>query len=168
MRERIFILIFFLLAVSSFASSQESGTKSLKLNEAISLALKNNVSVKRKEITLEASKRASEHSWNSLLPSLSASANNEINLPDLDASDTAGKNEVQNNFGVEGKIALSISADFFASIQKTKLDYEADRISFDETVFEIISQVKETYFSLILSSTCGKTKVCQRRFFTHH
>ena len=130
MKRFLIIALFLICAGSAFA---------VTLDEALNLALENNVSIKREEISLGTAKRASEHSWNNLLPTLTLSANDEIEFP------------ITNNFAAEGKIAVSISPDFFASMQKTKLDYEAKKISFDEAVLEITSQVKETYFSLILA-----------------
>lgn len=115
-----------------------SGAFALTLEEAMSKALENNISIKRERITLEAASRASKHSWNTILPSISLSATDELTLP-----------ENQNNFGVEGKAALSISSDFFASIKKAGTDYEAAIISYEEAVSEILSQVKASYFSLI-------------------
>ena len=140
--------VFSLLTSGIFAHGE---IKSITLDDALKLALENNVSIKREEISLGAAARASSHSWNSLLPSLTASANDELSLPDFAGNGDGGRDGVQHNFGVEGKASISISADFFASIKKAKLDYEAKKISFDEAVLEIISQVKESYFSLILA-----------------
>ena len=108
MKKLIFITFLSLLAVTLFAQAasvvEPVESKSLSLDEALNLALENNISIKREEISLVAAERASKHSWNNLLPSISISANDEIEFPDT------------NNFGVEGKIALSLSSDFFVSI----------------------------------------------------
>lgn len=125
-------------AIIALLTFSASGVFAITLEEAVSKALENNISIKREKITLEAADRASKHSWNTVLPSLSLSATDEISLPDN-----------QNNFGVEGKAAISIGSDFFASINKARKDYEAARISYEEAVAEILSQVKTSYFSLI-------------------
>ena len=148
-------LLFFLLltffASLSFAQNkaETNAVKSITLEEALKLAIENNVSIKREQLLLDSAKRASEHSWNSLLPSLSLSANDEVEFPDL-VGGNAGEG-FQNNLGIEGKVSFSISSDFFASMEKTKLDYEAANISFEQAVSEILLQVKETYFSLLLA-----------------
>lgn len=156
MRKRFGLFaVFVLFALNAFAQNNAKqnnpNIKSITLNEAVVLALKNNVSIKREEISLGAAKRASAHSWNSLLPSISVSANDEIELPDLNKRANNAATGVQNNVGVEGRVALSMSSDFFASIKKAKLDYESACISFEQAVSEITSQIKETYFSLILA-----------------
>lgn len=156
MRKRFSLFtVFVLLALNAFAQNNAKqnnpNIKSITLNEAVVLALKNNVSIKREEISLGAAKRASAHSWNSILPSVSVSANDEIELPDLNKRANNAATGIQNNFGVEGRVALSMSSDFFASIKKAKLDYESACISFEQAVSEITSQIKETYFSLILA-----------------
>lgn len=144
MKKLLLITLLLLLAATLFAQAAgvvESGkTKTLTLDEALELALENSISIQREKITLEAAKRTSAHSWNNLLPSVSLSANDEIELP-----------QGENSFGIEGKVSLSISADFFASMKKAKLDYEAKQISFDEAVSEITATVKESYFSLLLT-----------------
>ena len=150
-----FLAAFILFTVNIFAQTNAKqnnpNIKSITLNEAVVLALKNNVSIKREEISLGAAKRASAHSWNSILPSISVSANDEIELPDLNKRANNAVTGIQNNVGVEGRVALSMSSDFFASIKKAKLDYESACISFEQAVSEITSQIKETYFSLIFA-----------------
>ncbi|MCR5614205.1 TolC family protein [Treponema sp.] len=131
MRKQIlFLVIMAVFIASGFA---------LSLEEAVSFALENNISIKREQISLEAVKRTSAHSWNTLLPSLSLSANDEI----------SSEKGFQNNFGVEGKVSVSLTSGYFASIKKAKADFETAKISYDQAVSEIISQVKKSYFSLI-------------------
>lgn len=142
MKKLLLITFLLLLAATLFAqaASVVEPVKALSLDEALNLALENSISIQREKISLEAVKRASAHSWNNLLPSISVSANDEIELP-----------QGENNFGVEGKVSLSISSDLFASMKKAKLDYEAKQISFDEAVSDITATVKESYFSLLLA-----------------
>lgn len=128
---------YFFILIALFSAG--SGAFALSLEQAISLALENNISLKREEIILGAAERTSRHSWNSLLPSVSVGVNDELGLQD----------GVQNNFGLEGKVSVTLSPDFLVSIKKAKVDYEAARISYDQAVLEILSQIKETYFSLL-------------------
>lgn len=53
---------------------QEKSVLSLTVEDAVSYALKNSKSLKSSAIDLEIAKRASDNSWNTFLPSLSASA----------------------------------------------------------------------------------------------
>lgn len=127
-----------------------TGGFALSLKQAVSLALENNISIKREQISLEAAKRTSAHSWNTLLPSLSLSANDEISFSDIaNSGNEPAHKGISNNMGAEGKISLSISSDYFASIKKAKADYEAAKLSHAQAVSEIISQVKAAYFSLL-------------------
>lgn len=144
MKKLLFITFLSFLTASLFSQAvgalEPVETKDLTLDKALELALENSISIQREKISLGAAERASKHSWNNLLPSISLSANDEIELP-----------QGENNFGVEGKVSLSISSDLFASMKKAKLDYEAKQISFDEAVSEITATVKESYFSLLLA-----------------
>ena len=55
-------------------SQQEKSVLSLTVEDAVSYALKNSKSLKSSAIDLEIAKRASDNSWNTFFPSLSASA----------------------------------------------------------------------------------------------
>lgn len=135
--QRRFIFVF--LFCSSLLFSQ---TRHITLENALSLALESNISLQREKISLEGAERASKHSWNAIFPSISAVVSDEITLSPSDA-------EEKNVFSVAGKAEMSISASYFASMKKTRLDYEASRISFDEAVSEVLSKVKEMYFTLL-------------------
>ena len=148
MQKRLFILLLMAFIPASVFAEESIIT----LEKALTLATKNNISLKREAIALNTSKRISEHSWNPLLPSVTISANDEIELPDLKRGnvDDSVYNGFRNNIGFEGKIALSLSSGYFASREKAKLDYEASRLAYEDAVSEIHSQVKEKYFSLLL------------------
>lgn len=120
----------------------------ITLGKALNLASKNNIALKREALAIGSSERASKHSWNSLLPSITVSAIDDIALPDIKGDSTG--TGVHHNVGLEGKVELTISSGFLASIDKAKLDYEASRITYEEALSEILSQVKEQYFSLLL------------------
>lgn len=154
MRKRLFLLIAF-VPLWAFADGV------LSLENALNLAMKNNASLKRETIALKASERTSKHSWNSLLPSVTVSAIDDIELPDLkrppdDELENAELRDentgkiVRNNVGLEGKIALTLTTSQFIAADKAKLDYEASKLTYQELVSEINSQVKEQYFSLML------------------
>ena len=144
MRKRLFLLIAF-VPLWVFA---DGGV--LTLENALTLAIKNNASLKRESIALKASERSSRHSCNSLLPSVTVSAIDDIELPDLkrppdgelenaELRDEKTGKVVRNNIGIEGKIAVTLSSSYFATVDKAKLDYEASRISYEEMVSEICS-----------------------------
>ena len=97
MRKKIYILIWIALF------SAGSGAFALSLEQALSLAMENNISLKREEIILGAAERTSRHSWNSLLPSVSVGVNDELSLQD----------GVQNNFGLEGKVSVTVLQIFY-------------------------------------------------------
>ena len=56
------------ILIAFFATSALSA---LTVDDAVSMAIKNNVSIKTGQITLDAAKRADSHSWNSISPSAS-------------------------------------------------------------------------------------------------
>ncbi len=77
MRKRLFLLIAF-VPLWVFAASGV-----LTLENALTLAMKNNASLKRESIALKASERSSRHSWNSLFLLATFWTIVEKNFPDL-------------------------------------------------------------------------------------
>ena len=60
----LIILVFSFFTTVVFAKDEK---KSITLDQAIKLALENNVSIKREQISLGTAECASNHSWNSIL-----------------------------------------------------------------------------------------------------
>ena len=149
MKKTFFVFVFSIFTTVVFAQNEK---KSITLDEALKLALENNVSIKREQISLGAAERASKHSWNNLLPSIAVSANDEVEFP------------YSNNFGVEGKVAVSFTSDFLASIKKAKLDYEAKKI-----VFFIVHNILLSllFGQIFCSQVIGSSKVIFKHFFYH-
>ena len=72
-----------LASAMSFGQSENETVRSLTVDEAVELAKKNNVSVARSQITLDAVARAKAHSWNSMSPSASVSASSTVPIDAL-------------------------------------------------------------------------------------
>ena len=118
---------------------------SLSVEDAVVLAKKNNVSVARAQITLDAAERTKNHSWNSVSPTASVSATSSIPidvLSDNDAGYTA-------NLGVSATVSLSLSANLYTTMKSAKIAYESGKITFDDAVKSVELSVRETYYGLL-------------------
>lgn len=114
----------------------------LGVNDAVSLALENNVSIKREEIKLDALERAKKHSWNSISPSLSLSGG--VAVP----NDTKTYDYSMN---IQGRVSLSFSPALFTSIQSAKIAYEQGEMTFEDTKRTISASVISGFYGLLNS-----------------
>ena len=117
----------------------------LSVDEAVELARKNNVSVARGKITLEAAQRAKAHSWNSISPTASVGASSSIpvnSLSDNESNYTA-------SYGISATVSLSLTANLFSSMNAAKINYESGKLSFDDAVKSVELGVREAFYGLL-------------------
>ena len=129
--------------ISSTAFAQS--TTSLTVDDAVELAKKNNISIERAQITLDAAARDKAHSWNSLSPTASVTGSSSIPvdaLSDNDAGYTA-------SFGVSATVSLSLSANLYTSMNSAKIAYESGKLTFDEAVKSVELSVREAFYTLL-------------------
>lgn len=109
------------------------------------MAKKNNVSVARGKITLDAVARAKAHSWNSVSPSASVSASSSIPVDSL--SDTESKYTA--SYGVSASVSVSLSGNLFTSMNAAKIAYESGKLTFDDAVKSVELSVREAFYGLL-------------------
>lgn len=109
------------------------------------MAKKNNVSVARGKITLDAAARAKAHSWNSVSPSASVSASSSIPVDSL--SDTESKYTA--SYGVSASVSVSLSGNLFTSMNAAKIAYESGKLTFDDAVKSVELSVREAFYGLL-------------------
>lgn len=117
----------------------------LSVDESVELAKKNNVSVARGKITLEAATRAKSHSWNSLSPTASIGASSTIpvdSLSDNESNYTA-------SYGVSATVSVSLSANLYTSMNSAKIAYESGKLSFDDAVRSVELSVRKAFYDLL-------------------
>lgn len=117
----------------------------LSVDEAVEMAKKNNVSVARGKITLDAAARAKAHSWNSVSPSASVSASSSIPVDSL--SDTESKYTA--SYGVSASVSVSLSGNLFTSMNAAKIAYESGKLTFDDAVKSVELSVREAFYGLL-------------------
>ena len=121
------------------------GAGALSVDEAVELAKKNNVSVARAQITLDAAKRTKNHSWNSISPTASVGATSSIPIEALSDSES----NYTANLGLTATISLSLSANLYTSMQSAKINYESGKLTFDDAVKSVELSVREAFYGLL-------------------
>lgn len=203
MKIKKYFSAFILILSAAFLFAQESQVNEklvLTVEESVKLALENNKTLKSSAIDLEIQKRASDYSWNSLLPGLQLSgslarSNDKDNvISSIESNLNAGKPlaflggvasaissgadaALGNGFLEMGKIPsassvindtygseeaamwhpvgnLSISWAFNAAlieqISLSKKQYEAGKISYEQSVKEMETNIRKLFYGILL------------------
>ncbi|MCR5291016.1 MAG: TolC family protein [Treponema sp.] len=112
----------------------------LSIDEAVSIAISNNITLKRQQISVDATKRTKNHSWNSISPFLTVSAG---------ATKPNDQDSYDYSTYIKGAVSFSFSPALFYTIKNARLKYEQGLISFDEAKHTIELQVRSSYYGLL-------------------
>ena len=143
MKLKQILFLFILFSVFSWnVFSAENGElskeKILTLEECISLAKENNLSIKVHKNTLNDLKRKNETSWNSVSPSIKGDAAFQ--------DDFVNKTE---SFAISGSLGLTLSTNLYSTIKGAKLNYENGLLTYNQAVKQIEMSVWKTFYDLI-------------------
>lgn len=144
-KKSFFALVFVLAFFVPFYAEGEKYT--LSADEAVEIALKNNVSVKNSKISLEAAQRAKNHSWNSVSPTFSLEASGFVPVDGLTGGDQTSNYSA--DFGISATVSLDFTAKLYTAMEEAKLSYEQSKISFDDVLRKIELSVRTAYYELI-------------------
>lgn len=144
MKLKQILFLFILFSVFSWnIFSAENGElskeKILTLEECISLAKENNLSIKVHKNTLNDLKRKNETSWNSVSPSIKGDA----------AFQDDFTNKTTESFSISGSLGLTLSTNLYSTIKGAKLNYENGLLTYNQAVKQIEMSVWKTFYDLI-------------------
>lgn len=141
LKQILFLFILFSIFswnVFSAENDELSKEKILTLEECISLAKENNLSIKVQKNTLNDLKRKNETSWNSVSPSIKGDAAFQ--------DDFTNKTE---SFAISGSLGLTLSTNLYSTIKGAKLNYENGLLTYNQAVKQIEMSVWKTFYDLI-------------------
>ena len=138
LKQILFLFILFSWNVFSAENDELSKEKILTLEECISLAKENNLSIKVQKNTLNDLKRKNETSWNSVSPSIKGDAAFQ--------DDFTNKTE---SFSISGSLGLTLSTNLYSTIKGAKLNYENGLLTYNQAVKQIEMSVWKTFYDLI-------------------
>ncbi|MDR1105981.1 MAG: TolC family protein [Treponema sp.] len=129
-----------------FSGVPVHGQTILDVDTAVARALEHNLSLKRRGAEMAGAKRRMDHSWNSLVPSLTASGllGRPTSLTGLEPGTAAWTP------GVSVSASLPLSAVIVSSIGQTKKEYEAGLLGYEEARQNLEFQVRQFFYQLIL------------------
>ncbi len=134
---------FFLMDLSFCIFAQERTKITLTVEDAVQKALENHIDIKRSEIDLNQTKREYNHSWNNILPGVSASATGSKSqyYQDADTDTTSLQAGVSAN--------LSLDMGLAAKIKGLKASYESGKLSYEDTVKSTENAVRQSFYNLL-------------------
>lgn len=142
LKQILFLFILFSVFswnVFSAENDELSKEKILTLEECISLAKENNLSIKVHKNTLNDLKRKNETSWNSVSPSIKGDA----------AFQDDFTNKTTESFSISGSLGLTLSTNLYSTIKGAKLNYENGLLTYNQAVKQIEMSVRKTFYDLI-------------------
>ena len=137
-KRTLFVSTFLLFC--GFCFAQQNETKIITVDDAVSLALENNISIKRNQISLKTLERKNKYSWNSVSPSINASVN--YNQP-------LGENIDKNSVSASGSVSIRLSPSVYTSIQSAKINYEMGKISYEQAVKSVELEVRNAFYQML-------------------
>lgn len=142
LKQILFLFILFSVFswnVFSAENDELSKEKILTLEECISLAKENNLSIKVHKNTLNDLKRKNETSWNSVSPSIKGDATFQDDFT----------NKTTESFSISGSLGLTLSTNLYSTIKGAKLNYENGLLTYNQAVKQIEMSVWKTFYDLI-------------------
>lgn len=137
----VILMAAFFASLHSSAEWEIKTTYELNINDAVELAVSNNLSIKEKKISLDGYERKYRYSWNSINPSISASASYSKPVAPSEAGDDTKT--------LAGTISLSISPSLYTTMKTAKLNYENGKLTYDTAVRTIELSVRKAFYKLL-------------------
>ncbi|MDR0383097.1 MAG: TolC family protein, partial [Spirochaetaceae bacterium] len=128
----------------------------LSPNEAVALAIKNNLTLERQRIGTDTKRRASDYVWNKFLPTL-----NVLGGANLDSRNSTTKNDppsttmttdsFSTGFQAQIQAQLNINMAMFEGIRSVKMDYETGLLSLEQAKLQLERDVRKAYYNILLA-----------------
>lgn len=136
------ILSLCLAASLSFFSAAQTGARTITIDDAVNLALQNNLDIKQSKMDLELLAKKNKYSWNSVSPSISASGGFNGNTP-------LGDGDTSFSYSLGASLNLTLTPALRTTMKKALLDYQSGQATLETTKRRIELSVRKTFYSLI-------------------
>jgi outer membrane protein TolC len=139
------------------AEQQEAAAKMrLSADEAVELAVKNNLSLEIQRVETGVLKKTSDYSWNRLVPELTLSGGGRLaNSNSTTKGDLQEGADKSTNSGLNitpyGQVQASFRIDFglFEAMNTLKMNYEGGLITLEKARLEMERDVRKTYYNIM-------------------
>ena len=134
--------VFTVLLFSCMAVSLGAETVSLTIDDAVSLALANNLSLKSTAIDLNAAQRSKDTSWNLYLPTISGSISN---AGSTEVFSTTANPTLNYNYGLTVGLSASLTLNpaVKEQLESYNVDYTIQQVTYGQARHELERNVKK-------------------------
>ena len=156
MRKAIILLITILISAYIYPTDVTDDTKTLKIDidTSLSMALKNNLSLKNSKIDLNNKLLKMATSWNSLIPNAGLSVSmgrKESTTTVTGYTGTTSRETTSNNTLSAGfSLSLSINPRMGFDIAQTVFDYQSGKLTYDQAENDLIINTNKIYYNIVI------------------
>jgi len=156
----LFLAIFLLLCAYNSRAQEAAPPMRLSPDEAVNLAIKNNLSLETSRSSTSAKKRASDMSWNQFLPTVDVGgallrlneAPQGMTLPLPPALGGPISMGGGSQWRVAGSVSASLNFNYamIVEMDRLRLDYEKGLVSFEKAKAQLERDVRKAYHNMLL------------------
>jgi outer membrane protein TolC len=129
--------------------------RQISIEEAVQLALQNNLQLKSAQITIETRRRAAENSWSQFIPSMTLGANMALpnattDVPANPLAQTAAYTAYYTSIGLSFQAQLALNVAMFEAMHTLELNYQGGLISYEKARVQMERDVRKSYYNMLL------------------
>jgi len=142
------------------AVAETGATRTVTLDEAVSLALANNIQLASDAIDLRIKKRSSEYAWNVFIPSATVSGSlarsNKVSNPYAAILESMGapaeKTTEKDHWSMMGglSIGLNLNAALVEGLAATRQSYEAGKLTLEQARQDTERNVRKAFYGILV------------------
>ncbi|OHD38778.1 MAG: hypothetical protein A2015_12350 [Spirochaetes bacterium GWF1_31_7] len=167
MKNKIGIIVVFVLLSATFMYSNEKKELEININDAVDIAITNNIEFKSKQIDQKSNEWKLYSVWNTFLPSISLSGN--LIKSNLSEEDRTTKSQIviptgpgqvivqgfeytrpEWSAGLGFNLSWTFNAAMIFGAYQTGLDYQKGILGIEEAKKKLAKNVKQTYYGLMI------------------
>ena len=135
--------IFFLSLILSFFATAQIGVRTLTIDDAVNLALQNNLEIKQSKMDLELLATKKKYSWNSISPSVNASGGFNGSSPLDDFGNTSF------SYSAGASISLNLTPSVRTTMKQAELNYQEGEANLEKTKRRVELDVRKSFYRLV-------------------
>jgi len=150
-KKRTMILAACVLAFLASASAEDqSMTKKVTIDEAVALAMENNIQLSSDAIDLRIKKRAKDYSWNVFIPATTASGT--LSQTNMKETSMGTKLEGKDRWSETARLSTSLTVNIalIEGLRATRQSYEAGKITWEQAKQDTERNVRKGFYGILV------------------
>jgi outer membrane protein TolC len=139
-------------------SENAPGAMRVSPDEAVELAIKNNLGLERQRVSVATKQRASAYAWNKFLPTINLLGGANINSVSADTTGDFAQPDMTKQtvdtsataFQGQAQVQLNINFALFEAVKALRMDYEGGLLSLEQAKLQMERDIRKSYYNIIL------------------